>query len=229
MARRRACRWSCAGARGPAGLCRPRAAAGPVLRPHHAGAGAILEPARRLCRAGLGRPAGLRRARRLRAVRATLIARPRSADRHPARRPRRRAPRAADRARRLPPARRLFRDRHLGGGGGLPAAPRAGEVARRRHRHVARTRRSPTMAGLGWIARDSSACARPAARDIAPTGWRSLLLAGTLALVYLLLRSRRGLALAAIRDSETAAGQRRRRRFPHQARRLRARPPSAPA
>ena len=37
---------------------------------YHAGAGAVLEPARRLCRPGLGRPAGLRRARRLSAVRA---------------------------------------------------------------------------------------------------------------------------------------------------------------
>ena len=47
---------------------------------------------------------------------------------------------AADRARRLPPARRLFRHRHLGRGGGLPPDPRAGEAARRRHRHVARPR-----------------------------------------------------------------------------------------
>ena len=48
--------------------------------------------------------------------------------------------RAADGARRLPPARRLLRHRHLGRGGGLSPDPRAGEAARRRHRHVARAR-----------------------------------------------------------------------------------------
>jgi branched-chain amino acid transport system permease protein len=44
-----------------------------------------------------------------------------------------------------------------------------------------------------------------AARDIAAYWLALLLCAGTIALVYLLLRSRRGLALAAIRDSESAA------------------------
>ena len=51
-------------------LRRPRADPGPVFPAHHAVPGAILEPARRLCRTGVGRPAGLRRARRLSAVRA---------------------------------------------------------------------------------------------------------------------------------------------------------------
>ena len=60
------------------------------------------------------------------------------------------------------------------------------------------------MAGLKWIAATFDVRAS-AARDIA-TYWLALaLLLGTLALVYLLLRSRRGLALAAIRDSERAA------------------------
>jgi branched-chain amino acid transport system permease protein len=44
-----------------------------------------------------------------------------------------------------------------------------------------------------------------AARDIIAYWVALVLLAGTLALVYLLLRSKRGLALAAIRDSEVAA------------------------
>ena len=44
-----------------------------------------------------------------------------------------------------------------------------------------------------------------AARDIAAYWLALILSAGTLALVHLLLRSRRGLALAAIRDSEAAA------------------------
>ena len=52
-------------------LRRPRADPGSVFPAHHAVPGAILEPARRLCRAGVGRPAGLRRARRLSAVRAS--------------------------------------------------------------------------------------------------------------------------------------------------------------
>ena len=60
------------------------------------------------------------------------------------------------------------------------------------------------MFGVKWIAA-TFAVRTPAARDIA-TYWLALgLLAGTLALVYFLLRSRRGLALAAIRDAETAA------------------------
>ena len=60
------------------------------------------------------------------------------------------------------------------------------------------------MFGVKWIAA-TFAVRTPAARDIA-TYWLALgLLAGTLALIYFLLRSRRGLALAAIRDAETAA------------------------
>ena len=45
----------------------------------------------------------------------------------------------------------------------------------------------------------------PAARDIVSYWVALALAAGTLALVYLILRSRRGLALAAIRDHEAAA------------------------
>ena len=76
-------------------------------------------------------------------------------------------PRRADGAHRLPPARRLFRHRHLGGGRGLPPDPRAGEAARRRHRHLARPGRSPTP----WPASTGSprlfGVRTPAARDIA--------------------------------------------------------------
>src|SRR5258705_7691093 len=45
----------------------------------------------------------------------------------------------------------------------------------------------------------------PAARDIVSYWMALALMAGTLALVYLILRSRRGLALGAIRDHEAAA------------------------
>ena len=61
-----------------------------------------------------------------------------------------------------------------------------------------------TMAGLAWIA-ETFSVRMPAARDIAVYWLALALLVGTLVLVYLLLRSRRGLALASIRDSEIAA------------------------
>jgi len=61
-----------------------------------------------------------------------------------------------------------------------------------------------SLAGLEWVAR-TFGVRNSAARDII-TYWVALaLLIGTLTLVYALLRSRRGLALAAIRDSEPAA------------------------
>jgi branched-chain amino acid transport system permease protein len=60
------------------------------------------------------------------------------------------------------------------------------------------------MLGVKWIAGLFGVRA-PAAREIEVYWLALLLLLGTLALVYFLLRSRRGLALAAIRDSETAA------------------------
>lgn len=60
------------------------------------------------------------------------------------------------------------------------------------------------MAGLAWI-RDLFGVRIAGARDIANYWLALLLLVGTLALVFFLLRSRRGLALAAIRDSEAAA------------------------
>ena len=60
------------------------------------------------------------------------------------------------------------------------------------------------MLGLKWIAATFDV-RTPAARDIAVYWLALALLLGTMALVYLLLRSRRGLALAAIRDSEAAA------------------------
>jgi branched-chain amino acid transport system permease protein len=60
------------------------------------------------------------------------------------------------------------------------------------------------MAGLNWIAATFHV-RTPAARDIAAYWLALVLMIGTLALVYFLLRSRRGLALAAIRDAEPAA------------------------
>jgi branched-chain amino acid transport system permease protein len=60
------------------------------------------------------------------------------------------------------------------------------------------------MFGLKWIAATFEV-RTPAARDIAVYWLALTLLLGTLALIYFLLRSRRGLALAAIRDSEAAA------------------------
>jgi branched-chain amino acid transport system permease protein len=60
------------------------------------------------------------------------------------------------------------------------------------------------MVGVKWIA-TLFGVRNPAAREIEVYWLALILLLGTLALVYLLLRSRRGLALAAIRDSETAA------------------------
>jgi branched-chain amino acid transport system permease protein len=60
------------------------------------------------------------------------------------------------------------------------------------------------MFGVKWIAGLFGVRA-PAAREIEVYWLALVLLIGTLGLVYFLLRSRRGLALAAIRDSETAA------------------------
>jgi branched-chain amino acid transport system permease protein len=60
------------------------------------------------------------------------------------------------------------------------------------------------IAGIDWV-KALFDVRTPAARDII-TYWAALALAtGTLAVVYLLLRSRRGLALAAIRDQEATA------------------------
>ncbi|MEX0852649.1 MAG: branched-chain amino acid ABC transporter permease, partial [Bauldia sp.] len=60
------------------------------------------------------------------------------------------------------------------------------------------------MAGLKWIAQTFDV-RTPVARDIAVYWLALVLLLATLGATYLLLRSRRGLALAAIRDSEAAA------------------------
>ena len=61
------------------------------------------------------------------------------------------------------------------------------------------------MAGLKWIG-ETFGVRISAARDIANYWLALALLVGTLAFVFLMLRSRRGLALTAIRDSELAAG-----------------------
>jgi branched-chain amino acid transport system permease protein len=60
------------------------------------------------------------------------------------------------------------------------------------------------MAGLKWLAA-TFGVRISAARDIANYWLALALLAGTLGLVFFLLRSRRGLALSAIRDAEAAA------------------------
>ena len=122
---------------------------------------------------------------------------------------RRGALRVPDRLRRVPPARRLFRDRHLGGGRGLPPGARAVEAAGRRHRHVAAALRHQRFVA---VTQSPLFGVRTAvARDII-IYWPALVLAAaTSSLVYLVLRSRHGLALAAIRDSEVAAAERRRR------------------
>ena len=119
------------------GLRRPQPDSGSDLPVLHAGAGAMLEPARGLRRPDLRRPAGLCRARRLPSVRAHAARRHQSAARHSHRGRCLRAVRAADCADRVSVARRLFRDRHLGRGRGLSSRLRPVQAARRRHRNVA--------------------------------------------------------------------------------------------
>ena len=174
--RRRAARSARAGR-----CCRPSPAATLIQDLffvfYHAGAGAVLEPARRLCRAGLGRPAGLRRARRLSAVRA-----------HASSAASIRCSRSCSPAlvaallalptalRRVPPARRLFRHRHLGGGRGL-----SGWCSRSSSSSAAapapRCRRpSPTTCSASNGSKALFGVRTPAARDIV-TYWLALALA----------------------------------------------------
>ena len=61
-----------------------------------------------------------------------------------------------------------------------------------------------SVSGIEWV-RMLLDVRTPAARDIISYWVALALMAGTLAAVYLILRSRRGLALGAIRDHETAA------------------------
>ena len=61
-----------------------------------------------------------------------------------------------------------------------------------------------SVPGIEWV-KTLLGVRTPAARDIVSYWVALALLAGTLALVYLVLRSRRGLALGAIRDHEAAA------------------------
>ena len=89
----------------------------------------------------------------------------------------------------LPAAGRVLRGRHLGDRGGLPAAGHADQLAGWRF-----GREHQQGRGDGAGARE------------AVVFWLALGVAvGSIALVYLLLRSRRGLALTAIRDDETGA------------------------
>ena len=60
------------------------------------------------------------------------------------------------------------------------------------------------MPGIEWV-KALFDVRTPAARDIVSYWVALALMAGTLAVVYLMLRSRRGLALGAIRDHEAAA------------------------
>ena len=188
----------------------------------YAGAGAALEPARRLRRARLGRPAGLRRPRRLRAVRAArsscgvdpLLAIPLAG--------------LAAALLAVPTASLVFR---------LPGAyfaigtwvvaevfrllARAGQGARRRHRHSA----CPTARACQ---RHRPPTRRPA-RGRRSTGWRWRSPSSSSAPSTSLLRSRYGLALAAIRDNEAGRAQLGVDVIAHQVRRLCRRRPSAPA
>jgi len=100
------------------------AAAGGVLRLRRAGQ--PVEPAGGVCRAGLGGPAGIRRPRRLHAVRHGDPRRRQPAGRGAGRRPDRGAGRGSRGGAAVPVARRLFRHRLLGGGQGhsvLPVGP----------------------------------------------------------------------------------------------------------
>lgn len=76
----------------------------------------------------------------------------------------------------------------LGGGTGTSLAPSV----------------TSTVPGIEWV-KALLDVRTPAARDIISYWVALALLAGTLAVVYLMLRSRRGLALGAIRDHEAAA------------------------
>ncbi len=86
------------------------------------------------------------------------------------------------------------------------------EGARRRHRHLAAFGRDARR----WSASTGLPAAigvrASQARATSSAYWLALLLAaGTVAFIYGLLRSRQGLALAAIRDNVQAAASRRRR------------------
>ena len=107
---------------------------------------------------------------------------------------RRRHRRGAGRGADVPPARALFRHRHLGGGGGVPAARRADLGARRRLRHE--------PAGGG---RHLDRVEPADARIPRSTGSRSRWSSSILVAIVWLLRSRYGLALTAIRDNELGA------------------------
>jgi branched-chain amino acid transport system permease protein len=76
----------------------------------------------------------------------------------------------------------------LGGGTGTSLAPSI----------------TSTVFGIEWV-KALFDVRTPAARDIISYWGALLLMAGTLAVIYALLRSRRGLALGAIRDQEVAA------------------------
>ncbi|CAA9504161.1 MAG: Branched-chain amino acid transport system permease protein LivM, partial [uncultured Solirubrobacteraceae bacterium] len=98
---------------------------------------ADVEPARGLRRPGLHRPAGLHRRRRLHARLLQQRARDRRVRLHRPRRRRRGGALPAARGGRLPPARRLLRDRDLGDRGGPAARGGQHRDARRRRRDVA--------------------------------------------------------------------------------------------
>ena len=112
---------------------------------------------------------------------------------------------AADRLCRLSPARSLFRHRHLGRGGSVPAAARAIQGARRRHRHVAAAHRHqrflPRRADRGMAGPSHRRGARRR-HLLAGAGARRL---HHPARSIACCASRAGLALSAIRDSEVAA------------------------
>ena len=80
---------------------------------------------------------------------------------------------AADRLLRLPPARGLFRHRHLGDRRGDAPAGRPVEGAWRRHRHHPAARGDVAIIwGVELDRRRCSACATPRRATAWPTGWR---------------------------------------------------------
>ena len=112
----------------------------------------------------------------------------------PARRHRRGRRRRPGRGPGVPAARPLFRDRHLDRRRSVPAHRVANFRARRRLRHEPAGRHDRSR----WRRRGSCA-------TFSNTGSRSRSSSRCLPLIVLLLRSRYGLALKAIRDSELAA------------------------
>jgi branched-chain amino acid transport system permease protein len=105
---------------------------------------------------------------------------------------------------RLPPAGCLFRHRHLGDRRGGAASGGAVESRRRRHGHVAAAVGHWRDVATGPI-ETLFDVRNAAARDILAYWLAVLLAVATIAGIYWLLRTKRGLGLAAVRDNIEAA------------------------